>query len=120
MEDNVVDRVRTAVLTAVNRQISKRMSEAADAVSTLSETIKEIGGVIQKRQPSEPIANLTLAITERTDAIAAYLQSTHPEAVGADIKRFGGEQPVIAAASAVAVGFALARVLKVASSQNGS
>ena len=114
MEDNVVDRVRTLVLTSVNRQIAKRMSEASTQVATFSGTIKEIGKVVQTRQPSEPLANLTLALTERTDAIAAYLENTHPQAVLADVRKFGGDQPAIAAISAVAVGFAVARVLKVA------
>jgi hypothetical protein len=120
MEDNVVDRVRTLVLTSVNRQIANRMSEAAVQVATFSGTIKEIGAVVQSRQPSEPLANLTLALTERTDALATYLENTHPQAVLGDVRRFGGEQPVIAALSAVFVGFAAARVLKVATSQNGS
>jgi hypothetical protein len=120
MEDNVVDRVRTLVLTSVNRQIAKRMSEAAAAVTTFSGTIKEIGAVVQSRQPSEPLANLTLAITDRTDALAAYLENTHPEAVLGDVKRFGAEQPVLAGLSTVLVGFAAARVLKVATAQSGN
>ncbi len=120
MEDNVVDRVRTLVLTSVNRQIAKRMSEAAAQVATFSGTIKEIGNVVQSRQPSEPLANLTAAISDRSDALAAYLENTHPQAVFGDVKRFGGEQPVIAGLSAVLVGFAAARVLKVATSQAGS
>jgi hypothetical protein len=120
MEDNVVDRVRTLVMTSVDRQISKRMGEAALGVSTFSGTIKEIGNVVQSRQPSEPLANLTTAIVDRADAAAAYLAGTQPRAAIGDVKRFGGEQPVIAAISAVAIGFAAARVLKVATSRIGS
>jgi len=120
MEDNVVDRVRTLVLTSVNRQIAKRMSEAAVQVATFSGTIKEIASVVQSRQPSEPLANLMRSITERTDALATYLEQTHPQVVFGDLKRFGGEQPAIAGLSAVLVGFAAARVLKVATSQSAS
>ncbi len=120
MEDNVVERVRTLVLTSVNRQIAARMSEAAAQVSTFSGTIKEIGNVVQSRQPSEPLANLTQAIAGRADALAAYLEKTHPQAALADVKSFGGEQPAIAGLSAVLVGFAAARVLKVAASRDGS
>ncbi len=110
--DSVIDHARTLVRTVVNRQVSKRMSEASGRISTLSGTIRDIGSEVQKRQPSDALDNLTATIAGRIDGVAAYLETTEPDRIYADATKFSGERPAIAALVAVGLGFAIARIVK--------
>ena len=113
-DPSVIDHAVKLVRTVVNRQVSKRLSEASSGVSAFSGTIAAIGDEVQKRQPSEPLANLTKTLVERIDAVAVYLSDTDPDRVYADVRVFSGQRPAVAAGIAILAGFGLARVVKVA------
>jgi hypothetical protein len=116
--DSVVDHALTLVRTVASRQVTKRMSEAADNVSAFSGTIREIAGEVQKRQPSDALASVTDAIVTRIDAVATYLEHTPPERLFTDLRTFGSERPAAAAFAAILAGFGAARIVKVSVSNN--
>jgi hypothetical protein len=116
--DSVVDHALTLVRTVASRQVTKRMSEAADRVATFSGTVREIASEVQKRQPSVALANVTDTVVSRIDAVATYLEHTPPERLFTDLRTFGSERPAAAAFAAILVGFGAARIVKVSVSNN--
>lgn len=109
-----IGKARAFLRRFLNRQVQIRAGRLGDRVAAGAVTIRDIGGELRKRQPSDVTERLTESLARTTDDVAAYLRASDGETLVRDARRFGRTQPAAAAAIVALGGFAAARVLKVA------
>lgn len=96
--------------STLGTQASDQLHRAAGTMRTFSD---DLGRMSRGEQPEEGLAkDLAGQVTERTDAIAGWLENHEPADVLTEVKSFARRRPVAFLAIAAGVGFAAGRLTR--------
>jgi hypothetical protein len=113
------DKARGALGQARGRlsdQVDQRSTQAGERIAGTASDVRSIADELRSQGKDAP-ANLADQLAGQADRVGDYLKGASGDRILRDVEDFARRQPMLVAASALALGFAASRFLKASSSR---
>lgn len=107
-------RARTIGQSLLGTQVRKQATLLGDSIGEFGDTLSEVALEFEQRGKGAWVAPACDYVATRVNSVAGYLRSGSNEDFVRDFGAFAGRQPAVVGAAALASGFALARILRLA------
>jgi hypothetical protein len=97
-------------------QVDQRSTQAGDQVQSAAQDVRNVAEQLRGQGKDTP-ARVAEQVADRAESFGTYLRDADGERLLRDVEDFARRQPMLVAASALALGFAASRFLKASSSR---
>jgi hypothetical protein len=122
VKDQVLDKSQVAqdkvqgVMGQLGEQVDQRSTQAGDQVHSTAQDVRNVAEQLRNQGKDIP-ARVAEQVADRAESLGTYLRDADGERLLRDVEDVARRQPLMVAASGLALGFAASRFLKASSSR---
>jgi hypothetical protein len=113
----IVERGGQAAKSFVGRQVGVALKAAGGRLTGAAESLDQIGHDLHQQGKDGLVGDLTQTLAGYVNRVANYLDEADSNSLFNDLERYGRRYPVAFAGAAFVTGYAVSRLVKVASAE---